>query len=98
MLLPGGLLLQLHLPRHVFKCTHHLSCASHRYILRYPERFTKDTTKCRTPADAIIMDDVEKLAKARKKQASLFATKPLRSPASAQVRGRGAGPQLICML
>ncbi|PRW21071.1 glycerophosphodiesterase GDE1 isoform A [Chlorella sorokiniana] len=34
--------------------------------------------------DAIIMDDVEKLAKARKKQASLFATKPLRSPASAQ--------------
>lgn len=37
-------------------------------------------------ADAIIMDDVEKLAKARKKQASLFVTKPLRSPASAQVR------------
>lgn len=32
------------------------------------------------------MDDVEKLAKARKKQASLFATKPLRSPASVQVR------------
>lgn len=74
------------------------SCASHRYILLYPGRLTKATTKCHTPADAIIMDDVEKLAKARKKQASLFATKPLRSPASAQVRGHWAGPQRICML
>lgn len=41
-------------------------------------------------ADAIIMDDVEKMAKMTKKQASLF-NKALKSPASAQVGGGGHG-------
>lgn len=80
---PGCRLCQQHMPvvlpasnRNVGKAGPQTAGA----VLRHPN-FAYPATF----ADAIIMDDVEKLAKARKKQASLFATKPLRSPASAQV-------------